>query len=1185
MAAPWRIDLFGGLRLSQEQQSITRFRTQKTASLLGYLAVRCPRPETRNHLAALFWPYLEDEAARHNLRMAISSLRRQLEGPGAPAGSVVVCDRVNVALNPAAVVVDVALFRDAVRSAMQAQSTSERVRHWGDAVELYRGELLPDCWEDWAIGEREHLSTLFMQAVQHLVKHCEASGDTAGALEYAQRALQADPLSDEAHRDVIRLYAAAGQAQAALNHYDEWARLARQELDAPPAPETRALVEKIRQAGSGARPAGRRSPGAPSPKRVPVDLLGLPRPWEGHVGGTSDTVTFLLMDGAPVQADAARALFRRMVERHRGIGMSGAGGADAAAFGSVSDATACAVAIQAAGAEEGAAPLRAALHTGDVTAPAAAGAPWGNAQQVLQAARRLLSSAHPGQILCSEGTAALLLRPSGGAVSLVDLGMHRLASQGAPEHIFQVQYPGMPAEGFPPLSAEVGGGCTLPAQVTRFFGREEEIERLCAILASPDTRLVTLTGLGGSGKTRLAIEVATRLLEYFQGAEYFVPLAELTDARSLPDAIVDALRLPRSPGLDPIEQVVATLSVRRTLLLLDSMEQIVEDAGPVLSRLLSRLPHLTCLVTSRRALDIQGEYQFPVHPLPVSEGEETPEAVAACASVRLFVDRARAVRPDFQVNSGNAASLAALCSHLEGVPLALELVAARVRVMSVTQMLERINQRLDWQASRTRGVTERHRSLRAAIDWSYRLLPPQLRAFLEQLSVFRGGWSPAAAQAVCAAGARRSEAETLEDLRQLEAHSLVIAEECAGEMRFRMLETLRDYAREQLEAHGDAQAVFQRHAEFFLALAEDADSNLQGWAKQVILDRLETEHDNLRAALSWAAEAAPLLEARLAGAMAQFWEIRGHSSEGRRRLEAVLARGADLPEALRIKLLHGTARLAWYQGDLGRAGAVLQEVLAHCRRAGSPHATATALIAVGDVAHRQVRLEDANACYRESAEIFRGLGDTAGLALALYRLGMSTSDTGDHAAALPILEESLKPARQDGDRATIAAIQAMIGQALFRLGRLDEARAILEEALATARQIGDLWALVFAQWSLGNMALVQGDLVTAVSLFGEGMPKIVALANKWAVAYGLESYGYLCAALGLVEPAVRIFASADALREAIGSPLPPSNLPDFERVLGSLRAALGAARFERCWSEGRATPWEQAAAYALEVTH
>src|SRR5581483_1788954 len=431
------------------------------------------------------------------------------------------------------------------------------------------------------------------------------------------------------------------------------------------------------------------------------------------------------------------------------------------------------------------------------------------------------------------------------------------------------------------------------------WGEVPNVQRLM-----PNLRLITLTGPAGSGKTRLAIEAAQRAPEDFAGAVWFVALADLTDARLLPATIADALQLPRSAQAEPLHQIAEFLNERNApaLLALDNFEQLAEAGALTLWTLLHRVPRLTCLVTSRRRLALPGESLFPVAPLPLPALSDTPAALMECASVQLFADRVRAVRPDFQVTVRNAPQVAALCQALEGVPLAIELAASRALMFTPAQMLAQLRHRFTLLTTRRMDKASRHRSLWAAIAWSYDLLSPELQRFFRGLAVFRGGWNIAAAQAVCA------EPRALDYLTQLRGHSLIVLEEGREEMRFRLLESLREFAAEQSSPE-ERSELAQRHIDHYRHLAVAAERELQGPAQLTWLERLEQERDNLRAALTAALAADPAGKALpLAVALGRFWQVRAPFGEGRQWLEAALMRApARTP---------GRARALYFAGDL-----------------------------------------------------------------------------------------------------------------------------------------------------------------------------------------------------------------------------------------------------------------------------
>src|SRR5262249_47981149 len=420
--------------------------------------------------------------------------------------------------------------------------------------------------------------------------------------------------------------------------------------------------------------------------------------------------------------------------------------------------------------------VRMALHTGEVRPKEG-----GYFGPTLDQAARLLSAVHGGQIVCSEATAFLLSRVAEPGLRVVDLGAYRLRGVETVERFFQVNFEGMRHQKFPPLDAEPGYSSNLPLQLTRFFGREQELSQLRNLLLDEGTRLGTVTGPGGVGKTRFALESAKQLLEPLCEAVWFVPLADLSDPGLIASAVLESMRLVCAPNLEPLEQVIEALSRQRALLVLDNFEQLATGGASVVGAMLERGGALKCLITSRRRLNMEGEREFPLPPLPGRDGAARPERLILNDSVRLFIDRAQTARPDFQVTRANAAAVAQLCARLEGIPLALELAAAKAQVLTPAQMLARLVERFDLLVSKRRRVTERHRTLRAAIDWSYQLLAPELQKFFARLSVFGGGWTLEAAETVC------EEPMALDYLAQLRDCSLILIEDEEHEARFRML--------------------------------------------------------------------------------------------------------------------------------------------------------------------------------------------------------------------------------------------------------------------------------------------------------------------------------------------------------------------------------------------------------------
>lgn len=413
------------------------------------------------------------------------------------------------------------------------------------------------------------------------------------------------------------------------------------------------------------------------------------------------------------------------------------------------------------------------------------------------------------------------------------------------------------------------------------------------MLTSAQTRILTLTGMGGSGKTRLAVEAARDLLDNFNGAIYFVSLADLRDARLIADTLLKALSLSRIANSEPLAQAAVKLSEQPSLLIFDNFEHLLAEGSLVVRELLERVPSLVCLITSRQPLGISGEQEFPVSPLPIPAVTDAPETLLGCGSVQLFLDRAQAVRPDYQITQANTEAMAQLCRHLEGIPLAIELAAAQAKVLTPSQMLGQLARRFDFLVSRRRDAIKRHRTLRSAIDWSHQQLAPELQRFFAGLSVFRGGWEIAAAETVC------EESGAADYLMKLQENSFIVVEEYAGTMRFRMLETVREYAEQRL-SETERTELLRRHADFFLQLAETAEPELGKLEQAEWLKRLEAEHDNIRAALECCKADEKCADGlQLASSLLRYWTGNGHPNEGRDFLEYFLTRSDDVPKAVR----------------------------------------------------------------------------------------------------------------------------------------------------------------------------------------------------------------------------------------------------------------------------------------------
>jgi predicted ATPase/DNA-binding SARP family transcriptional activator/Tfp pilus assembly protein PilF len=1160
MDAPCRIELLGWLRVIQGGRVVARFRSTRAGALLAYLAYHRLRSHPREALIELLWPECEPSAGRDRLRVALSSLRRQLEPPGVPAGAVLLATHGVVQLNPDACITDVAELEATLEAAARASRIEERTRWLCRVAEIHRGELLPGYFEPWILAERERLMDACLLEFGRLIDDLERAGELREALHWARRTLRIDPICEEAHEDVIRLLGAMGRPESALRQYRQLERL-------------------LEESGA-------------------------------------DTPPFEL---------------------------------------------------------------------------------WAPTRDREQAARPLPTLA-------------------------------------APEPSFDPRSDGEDAPAEPALAARHLS--SLPLQFNRFFGREEELARLSRLLlpggmiAGEDTptlgveggererypedgrpgsmpgRLVTLTGTGGCGKTRLAVEVGTRLRDTSGIAVWFVPLLNIAAAELIPDQILESLRLPRVPGVAPLEQVVSFLARQRSLLILDNFEHLVESGATVIQTLRERLPSLALLVTSRQCLRLPGEQEFALGPLPVpgvrGEGSginrDAPESslsdmelwpLAANPSVALLIDRAHAARPDFQLTPRNAAAVAELVARLEGIPLAIELAAARAGLATPHEMLERLRApaepaaRFELLTGRGRGGDPRHRSLRAALGWSWQFLSPKLQRVFARLSVFRGGWTAAAAERIC------EEAGTLEYLGQLSECSLVSAEEMADplspaiqlpgsrdgstarrgdlaaglpEMRFHMLEMVREYGSEKLDP-AERRALHMAHARYFVERARQIYEHLDSLEYGATMKQLWQDRGNLDAALAWSLseEGAPDLGLELAVLLSVYWKHHHLSALAIRWLETALAQTVgSAPRITRGRALNAAGHHFSLEGKLALARSYLEEAVAACeqnkdkfglawsllnlatvmRETADPAAArslAEAALAafeeeadwhgeyhaldflgslaqmagelnlaesyygrcvaihrerksgwglmgslshLGGVARARGELDRARALYQEGLEVAQQVASEDGIAGALGNLGWIALDGGDCQTARSLFTRSLALWQELQLRSAVADSLLDLAWVARCDGEYIEARRCANEALAMARELSQGKLIALARHTLGCVACAEGDGESARALHRESLAIRWQRGDLTGLAASLEAFGGVALVERRWQEAARWLGAADALRTSKGLALLPNERLEHEAALASLRQALGESAFTAAWQEGQRLTCEQAVALA-----
>jgi len=725
----------------------------------------------------------------------------------------------------------------------------------------------------------------------------------------------------------------------------------------------------------------------------------------------------------------------------------------------------------------------------------------------------------------------------------------------------------------------------LPHQLTSFIGREKEIAQLKKLLNG--SRLLTLTGAGGCGKTRLAMQVAADMVQEYPDGIWLVELAALIDPGLVPQTVANVLGVKEQPGKNLTEKIAEYLASKRLLLVVDNAEHLLEACAQLADTLLRRCAQLVILVTSRERLGTTGEltYRVPSLSVPDANQDATPEQIAAYESARLFIERARLQQPHFAISTTDAAALASICRRLDGIALAIELAAPRVRSMSMEELSRHLDQRFGLLTGGSRTALPRHRTLRSLIDWSYDLLNEAEKALLCRVSVFSGGWTLNAAEQVCS-GKGVADGDILDLLTSLADKNLVLAEQHAGATRYRLLETVFDYAKARLRQDDQEAPWRNRHLTYFVAMAEEAEKEIALGDQSAGLDWTESEYDNLRGALTWSssADANASLGLRLAAALWRFWSFRGYLFEGRSWLAEHLASPTDPSvRKARARALNGAGVLARIQGDYVAARQFLEESLAIQRDRGDRPGIAASLSNLGTVSLELGEHPAAQSFIEQGLAIYRELGDRRGTADQLSNLGAAMARAGDFPAARVLHEESLAIRRKLGDRRGTASSLMNLAMVARNNGDLAAARELYEASEAMYQELGDPYSTAGAWRQRALVMCDQADYKGAQTLLEKSLASFLNLGDRRGICDSLYGLAYV---FSLRDPrrAAILWAAGERLREELGMRRPPIDRSRDERQVGAARAALGdETAFDLSWQEGRAMNLEHAVQYALEV--
>jgi len=814
--------------------------------------------------------------------------------------------------------------------------------------------------------------------------------------------------------------------------------------------------------------------------------------------------------------------------------------------------------------------------------------------------QRVMSVGHGGQVLLSFPTQELVQDELPKGVELRDLGQRQLKDLTRSEHIFQLVIPNLAAD-FPPLKIPQSFPHNLPSQLTSFVGREHELAEVKQLLSN--TRLLTLTGSGGTGKTRLSWQLGAEVLDtkQFSDGVWLVELAPLADPTLVAQTIASTLGVREQPGRTILDALLDYLRAKSMLLILDNCEHLIEACAPFANTLLRAAPRLKILATSREPLGIAGEtaYRVPSLPLPDPHELHDLKALSQNDCVRLFVDRALAAYPSFHLKEKNAPAIANICTRLDGIPLAIELAAARTKVLPPEEIAARLDDRFKLLTGGSRAALERHQTLFALIEWSHNLLSEAERVLLRRLSVFAGGWSFEAAQAVCS---KETDGEVLDLLTHLVDKSLVAFEQETEEARYRLPETIRQYARDKLYESSEAGNIRDSHLEYFLHFAESAEPRLRSAEQLLWLERVETEHDNLRTALAWSLETGKSdLALQLAGALGYFWVLRGYLSESQRWLEDALtlsdreqskkvAAGKYTPthteNAHRAKALYAAGMPYLAMFNVKRARTTIEESLRLWRELGDKWWTAVVLESEALIMSFEHDYQAASACLEEGVALARQIEDPWPLAVCLIRFGDALKPRGDAAAAHPLLEEGVALARTVGDKIVLSEGLRELGSLYYAEGDLTAAASLTEEALEDGRAAGSIVHMFLALFQLVIVSCLQNDQTRAKGYCLQLWTFGKETGSPFAIAFALWTFGLAASFGGEPGKGVRLLAATDTMLRQRGMELTSAegepSVKVIKQALEKAQTQLGPAAFQAAWAEGQQMTLEQALALATE---
>ena len=825
--------------------------------------------------------------------------------------------------------------------------------------------------------------------------------------------------------------------------------------------------------------------------------------------------------------------------------------------------------------EEAEIKVRMGIHSGNVE--------WNGKRYIgyitLARTQRVMSAAYGGQVLISEDAYIQLTEKEKIEISYRDLGDRRLKDLIQPVKIYQLISKGLPSD-FPPLKTLDARPNNLPVQLTSFIGREEEIKKVKELLKN--IHLLTLTGPGGVGKTRLSLQVGADVIDDFANGVWFVELAPIIDPVLLPQEILKELGIKEEPKKTLEETLTGYLKDKEILIILDNCEHLIEACAMLTEKLLTKCPKLKIIATSREALKCTGEQTHSILSLktPNLKEEISIEQLTQYESVRLFIERALAVSQKFRVTNENAPALAGICSQLDGIPLAIELAAARIKVLTVERIYKRLSSRFSLLTGGKRTALPKQQTLKALIDWSYDLLSDQEKILWSRLSVFIDGWTLESAEEICSDDNVNKE-EILDLLSLLVEKSIIIFD--SEKERYRILESIRQYGEEKLKEVNEINKILSKHLYYFMELSESAEPKLKGKEAQEWLEKLETEHGNLQTAIEWSLKNGDIEEgSRLAGAMRNFWEIRGLYFTGRRLLKSILSKMQGISNSSRAKALNSAGVLANRQGDYEQAQKFYEESILISRELGDKRGIAYSLNGLGGVAYNQGDYEQAQKFCDESLALDREIGDKIGIADSFNNLGSVAYNQGDYEQAKKFFDKSLALDRERGDKRGIAYSLNNLGMVAYYQGDYQQARKFYIENLSLFQELGDKNGISYTLYNLGSIEFNQRNIQYAQKYLVESLVIRKEIGDKLGMASSIVGLAEIYNFKNYSNQAALLIGAVKTILKSIGIVFSGDVLKRYEQTITKLNEQLTEEEFSKYWEKGKKLTLEQAVELALK---